>query len=242
MKDNSKHDVIWTKEKVANFWEYYSTSSSLGDVYFSEQLGDAVLALVKRYVRISGDVLDYGCGPGFLIEKILKLQVSCSGLDAVESNIKIIERKFNGNPLFKGAFFADQLPTPIKDGQYNLVFLVETIEHLLQEDLRGILDEIYRITQAGGYVVITTRNEENLDKSKRICPDCGGTFHLMQHVSSWSVSSLSALMAEVGFQQVACLSTTLRPRNLLGHYKRFTDAITRHPAENLIYIGKKQDK
>jgi 2-polyprenyl-3-methyl-5-hydroxy-6-metoxy-1,4-benzoquinol methylase len=239
MKNDSTHDIIWTKEKVAKFWDYYSTSSSVGDVYFSEQLGDAVLALVGRYIRISGNVLDYGCGPGFLIERLLKLQVSCSGLDAVESNIKIIDRKFKDNPLFKGSFFADSLPTPIKDGQYDLVFLVETIEHLLQEDLRVILDEIYRITLAGGHVVITTRNDENLDKSKRICPDCGGTFHLMQHVSSWSVNSLANLMAEVGFQQVACIATTLRPRTLLGYYKSFTDRLTGHPAENLIYIGKK---
>jgi 2-polyprenyl-3-methyl-5-hydroxy-6-metoxy-1,4-benzoquinol methylase len=239
MKNNNVHDVVWTKEKVAQFWNYYSTSSSLGEVYFSEQLGDAVLSFVEGYTKISGDVLDYGCGPGFLIEKLMNKHVSCWGLDAVESNVKIVESKFKNNPNFKGAYFADKLPTSIEDGKYDLVFLVETIEHLLPDEIDSVLQEIHRITRKGGRIVITTRNEENLEKNKRICPDCGCAFHLMQHVSSWSTDSLSQRMSVVGFNQIACEATTLRPANLLGYMMKLGYKLAARPEENLIYIGVK---
>jgi 2-polyprenyl-3-methyl-5-hydroxy-6-metoxy-1,4-benzoquinol methylase len=239
MKDDAVHDVVWTKEKVAQFWNYYSTSSSLGEVYFSEQLGDAVLSFVERHTRIDGDVLDYGCGPGFLMEKLMSKHVSCWGLDAVESNLKIVESKFKDRPYFKGAYFADRLPTSIEDEKYDVVFLVETIEHLLPEEIDSVLREIYRITRKGGRIVITTRNEENLEKNKRICPDCGCAFHLMQHVSSWSTHSLSQRMNEIGFHQIACKATTLRPANLLGYMMKLGYMLTNRPEENLIYIGVK---
>lgn len=239
MNHNIGHEVIWAKEKVARFWEYYSTFDAIEDNYFSKQLGDTVLGFVKRHIPLTGNILDYGCGPGFLIEKLLRDQITCSGLDAVESNVKIIKAKFEGNPYFKGAYYADKLPIEIQDEQFNIVFLIETIEHLLQDDLQVILKEIYRLTEKGGKLVITTRNNENLDASKIICPDCGGVFHLMQHVSSWTTHSLSNLMAETGYNKIVCTATTFRPKTVWGYYKNITDLISRHPAGNLIYIGEK---
>ena len=239
MKREIGHEVVWTTEKVSQFWEYYSTFEAIEDNYFSKQLGDTVIGFAKRHITLAGNILDYGCGPGFLIEKLLKDGLMCWGLDAVESNIEIIKRKFDGHPRFIEAYHADKLPTAIQENQFDVVFLVETIEHLLQDDLQAILKELYRITRTGGKLIITTRNNENLDASKIICPDCGCIFHLMQHVSSWTADSLSAVMTEVGFQKIVCATATFRPRTLWGHYKNITDAISRHPAENLIYIGKK---
>jgi 2-polyprenyl-3-methyl-5-hydroxy-6-metoxy-1,4-benzoquinol methylase len=239
MNQNISHEVVWNREKVSRFWEYYSTFEAIEDNYFSKQVGDTVIGFVKKHIQLAGNILDYGCGPGFLIEKLLKERLACWGLDAVESNVKIIETKFDGNPYFKGAYYADTLPTSIPDHQFDVVFLIETIEHLLQDDLQAILKEIHRITKPGGKLVITTRNNENLDASKIICPDCGCIFHLMQHVSSWTTDSMSNQMAVLGFKEIVCTTTTFRPRTLWGYYKNITDAITRHPTQNLIYIGKK---
>jgi 2-polyprenyl-3-methyl-5-hydroxy-6-metoxy-1,4-benzoquinol methylase len=239
MNHKVNREVVWTKEKVARFWEYYSTFNAVEDNYFSKQLGDTVIKFVKRHIKLNGNVLDYGCGPGFLIEKLLEDQISCSGLDAVESNVKIIETKFEANPYFKGAHYADKLPTEIQDEQFDIVFLIETIEHLLQDDLQMVLKEIYRLIKKGGKLVITTRNNEDLDARKIICPDCGGVFHVMQHTSSWTTHSTSNLMAEIGFKKIICTATTFRPMTLWGYYKNITDFITRHPAENLVYIGEK---
>jgi 2-polyprenyl-3-methyl-5-hydroxy-6-metoxy-1,4-benzoquinol methylase len=240
MNNSVGHNVVWTKDKVSRFWEFYSTFEAIEDNYFSKQLGDTVLEFVKKHIRLAGNILDYGCGPGFLIEKILKDQLACSGLDAVESNVKIIEAKFKDNPYFKGAYHADTLPTTIRNGQFDNVFLIETIEHLLPPDeLQSILKEIYRITKTGGRFIITTRNNENLNASKIICPDCGCVFHAMQHVSSWTTDTLSNLMTEIGYKKIICTAATFRPRTLWGYYKNITDFISRESAKNLIYIGEK---
>jgi len=239
MNEPIGHDLVWTREHVARFWEYYSTFKAVEDDYFSKQLGDTVINFVKRYVLLTGKILDYGCGPGFLIEKLLRDGRSCWGLDSVESNIRIIESKFSGHPRFMGAFHADTLPTPIPNEMFDTVFLIETIEHLLPDELPLILKELNRITKTGGTLIITTPNNENLDANKVMCPNCGNIFHHMQHVNSWTVNSLSSLMAEAGFRKTLCTATTLRPRTLWGYYKQITDTLTRHTPQNLIYIGEK---
>lgn len=239
MNQNIGHELVWTRETVARFWEYYSTFKAVEDDYFSKQLGDTVIKFVKRYIPLTGNILDYGCGPGFLIEKLLQDGRSCWGLDSVESNVKIIESKFNGHPHFKGAFHADTLPTTIPDGMFDTVFLIETIEHLLPDELPLIVNELNRITKTGGHLIITTPNNENLDANKVMCPNCGNIFHHMQHVNSWTVNSLSNLMSQAGFKRVICTATTFRPRTIGGFYKQLTDAITRHTSQNLIYLGEK---
>src|SRR3972149_5567238 len=99
MDQNIGHKAVWTKDKVARFWEYYSSFESVEDNYFSKQLGDTVLGFAKRHIAVAGNILDYGCGPGYLIEKLLGNRLACWGLDAVDSNIKIIEAKFKDNPF-----------------------------------------------------------------------------------------------------------------------------------------------
>lgn len=239
MNQNINHEVVWDTEKVARFWEYCSTVEAVADNYFSRQVGDTVIGFAKKHISLDGNILDYGCGPGFLIEKLLERRLECWGLDSVESNVKIIKTKFSENPYFKGAYYAGALPTTIADNQFDVVFLIETIEHLLPDDLHAILKEIHRITKTGGKLVITTPNDENLDASKVICPDCGCIFHLMQHVSSWTTHSLSNLMSQAGYKEIICSATTFRPRTMWGYYKNITDIIVRHPAQNLTYIGEK---
>jgi 2-polyprenyl-3-methyl-5-hydroxy-6-metoxy-1,4-benzoquinol methylase len=37
--------------------------------------------LKRRGVRLSGDVLDFGCGPGFFLEHLLDHGLRCHGAD-----------------------------------------------------------------------------------------------------------------------------------------------------------------
>lgn len=239
MNDQAVHEINWTNEKVARFWGYYSTLEAIENNYFSKQVGDAVIQFVKKYIPLQGKILDYGCGPGFLIEKLLKERLTSVGLDSVESNIRIIEAKFKNDPNFKGAYYADKLPAPIPGEQFDVVFLIETIEHLLPEERQPIIREIYRLLKKNGKLIVTTPNNENLDARKIICPECGCVFHQMQHVSSWTTHSLSRLMADAEFKKIACTTTTFRPRTFRGFLFRVADFVLRRPHVNLIYIGEK---
>lgn len=239
MNDNAIHEINWTNEKVARFWGYYSTLEAIENNYFSKQVGDTVIQFVRKHIPLTGNLLDYGCGPGFLIEKLLHERLASSGLDSVESNIRIIEAKFKDDPNFKGAYYADKLPTPLPDEQFDVVFLIETIEHLLPDERQAIIKEIHRILKRDGRLIVTTPNNENLDARKIVCPECGCVFHQMQHVSSWTTHSLSKLMAEGGFKKIVCTTKTFRPKTLWGFLFRVADLVRRRPHVNLIYIGEK---
>lgn len=87
---------------------------------------------------------------------------------------------------------------------------VEVVEHLDNAQLSGMLSEIKRLFKPGGYVVVTTPNDEDLGAEKLICPECG--FHRWQHVRSWNSQRLRACFEEHGFQTFHLAETHFRPR------------------------------
>jgi 2-polyprenyl-3-methyl-5-hydroxy-6-metoxy-1,4-benzoquinol methylase len=164
----SPHQIVWTYEKGARIWDYFAQSRAYEDNFFSKQVGDDIIDFVLAYDDLSGNILDYGCGHGFLIEKLLKRGISCQGLDFSEDSVRLVGEKFQNEPLFSGVTLAQSLPTPLEADKFDVVFFIETIEHVLKEDLNKTLREIYRLTKSGGYIFVTTPNEENLDAAKVI--------------------------------------------------------------------------
>ena len=72
------HRVLWTHEKAARFWSSSADLELHAEVYFSRMVGESLIRFVRRRgVQLSGRVLDFGCGPGFLLEKLLQAGVSC---------------------------------------------------------------------------------------------------------------------------------------------------------------------
>lgn len=238
---NKPHEVIWTKEKAALFWNY------CGSLYhkpsFAKRFGEVLVGFVEKRLPIKGPVLDYGCGAGFLIERLLDRKISCMGIDTSEKALSMATERFKGNPFFKGVFPAD-LPLGLKTESVNTVFLVETIEHITPDQFDFTLKEIYRIIRPGGYLVVECHNEEPINCGKIICPDCGAVFHRIGHLRSFSPDTLTKLMQAYGFQKEFCWTTTLRTktfmnriRALLYFLKEISGQKGRKP--NLIYIGKK---
>jgi hypothetical protein len=52
--------------------------------------------------------------------------------------------------------------------------------------------------------LITNPNEEDLDASMKICPECKCMFHRWEHMRSFSAPSLSSLVVEPGFAIDVC--------------------------------------
>ncbi len=231
------HEIIWTREKSARIWSYFSSNNALEDKYFSKQVGDSIIHFVQQHIDLSGNILDFGCGPGFLIEKFLSKNIPCQGLDFSPAAIQVVKTKFDGNENFRGVTLAEKIPTPIANDEFDSIFFIETVEHLLPDELMETLQEIHRITRTGGYVILTTPNEENLEQQKIICPECGCIFHTFQHVSSWTKAKLSLLMENAGFKEVVCKTTRFRPKSRLNRLKNVWSKVKQVKNPNLIYIG-----
>ena len=80
-------------------WEDYWKDSPAGfneimyqsTVYFGNQL-------VKNFpVSTSDSILDYGCGPGFLVDYLEKTNARIHGMDISETYIKMCQEKFKAN-------------------------------------------------------------------------------------------------------------------------------------------------
>ena len=131
------------------------------------------------------------------------------------------------------------LPSQLAAAAYDTTFLIETVEHLLDDDLQPVLQEISRLTKVGGTVVVTTPHNENLDSAAVMCPDCGCTFHRWQHVRSWTPDSLTETMRQHGFKPLYCKAVHFSLPTLVGRAYVLASKLLRMKMPHLIYIGGK---
>jgi len=88
---------------------------------------------------------------------------------------------------------------PFDNEQFDVVLLIEVVEHLRSDILDATLREIHRVMRPGGVLLITTPNNEDLSRSMKFCPDCGAIFHEWQHVRAWDVVGLAKELKAYGF-------------------------------------------
>lgn len=198
---------VWTQESIENFWEWYSKTNPEG--YFSKQVGSGIFNLVKKQRNLQGEFLDYGCGPGYLLELFLKTQMNCYGCDAAEFSVNLVNKKFFPTTLWKGAKKIEKCTIPFADEKFDTITCIETIEHLDDMILDNLLKELHRVLKKDGLIVFTTPNNEDLGKNMNYCPFCNSEFHRIQHVRSFSKESLPDLLKKYNFNVIYCSEMNL---------------------------------
>lgn len=191
-----QHEVEWNKEKIARYWDVFGNINPVTP-WFSVKSRDWLL---KEILKISKDmvtpkaklrILDMGSGSGEFINFIkLKTDFECYGIDLSEERIKIAKKDFSGVKFDIGSLSK----TNFEDGFFDIIVSTQTIEHLMDEDLKPSFDEMYRILNVGGKALITTRFEEDLSVKKKVCPDCLAIFKHSQHLQSFSMNSIQELL------------------------------------------------
>jgi SAM-dependent methyltransferase len=239
------HNLEWTDEKVARFWNFYNNYPPYNGTWFTEEMGKEVLRFVNKKAPVKGRILDYGTGKGFLLQHLINnyRQIELYACDFTDSVAKETAEKFKDQPLLKSCVHLEGLPSPFENNFFDLVFLIETIEHLTDNYLHATLNEIYRLLKPGGHIVITTPNNEKIEKKFVHCPDCGATFHRMQHIRSWNVPTLSKIAGEFGFSNICCKAINLKWYKSNGIFHlgmdKLKSMIGSGNIENLVYIGRK---
>lgn len=161
----------WTKDNVKTFWERYGMNHEFhGDI-----VSKYIVKLSNKY--IGEDVLDIGAGTGTLI----KLIPGSIGVDIVEK---------------PGIIKADITNLPFDDGSFDTVFCTEVLEHLEDKDLKKGVQEVFRVLKPGGFFIVTTPFDENLEERMVVCPECGTRFHRVQHMQSFNYDSLKKVLSK----------------------------------------------
>ncbi len=240
------HTLEWTDEKVARFWNFRNNYKLYDETWFTEQIGDAVLKFTNKISGIKGKVLDYGTGKGFLVQHLLSLfpSVEVYACDFTDGVAEATAEKYKNKKQFKGCEHITQLPSVYADNSFDTVFFIETIEHLTDQYLNGTMTELYRILKPGGTIVITTPNDEVLEKQFVHCVDCGASFHHMQHIRSWNDQSLTALADAYGFSKLYCKGMNLKQYGKNAFFQIAMDTVkkvvSKPNVEHLVFIGKKK--
>lgn len=205
MKPNVKQPADWTDAQINAFWDWQSQQAANQQQYFTAVMAPAIVRFLKKKNLLRGKVLDYGCGAGHLLEVLLQEPgTACYGIDFSAESIERTKEKTKGHAGLKELVVADKLPLPLPGDYFSLVTMIETIEHLRDEQLSATFDEAFRLLKSGGALFITTPFAEALEAHMQYCPFCNSEFHRMQHLQSFSVERLQQLATEHGFTVNIC--------------------------------------
>ena len=189
--------IEWNTEQVRDFWDFYSQYPEL---YFTYQYGDRIVETIWPYVSEGKNVLDFGCGTGFLLKHFVNKPVKIYGTDSSSASRDYVNTRFKEVKNFEGAFSIEEILSDKKfEGFFDVVCLIEVVEHLTDIHMDNVLKSIRRLIKTNGRLIITTPNEEDLSASYVYCPESKKVFHRWQHVRSWSAQLLDGYLRPYGY-------------------------------------------
>lgn len=195
----------WEPDKIRRFWDWYSPRPETQRQYFSRQVGPALANLLEMAGGLKGRVLDFGCGPGYLLEQLCRRgHARCEGVDFSARSVAEATARLDGKPAFAGARCVSGIPTDLPADTFDGLTCIETIEHLPEAGQKPLLAEVNRLLKPGGVALFTTPCSENLEAAQMYCPFCDSEFHNMQHMRAIAPADLAVALREVGFEVLFC--------------------------------------
>ena len=205
----SGSDAVWTPETVRRFWAYSRRSDAFVDDCFSRALGGPIVHLLERggVLFPGARVVDFGCGPGFLLEFMSGRGARLSGFDPSSDAEAAAQARLEPNSDWQGCLDHDRLASGGYDGTFDLVTCVEVVEHVFDDDLHDVLSTIRRLLKPGGALFVSTPHDENLAANHVYCPFCDTSFHRVQHMRRFTVDDLGTLLRTTGLEVEICTAT-----------------------------------
>lgn len=223
----------WTRETIERFWRYWVHQEGKSWTQpFSGVYRQALVNFADWYGISGGDVLDYGFGPGILLESLLNVSRSASGLEFHEEAVAVANDRFRNCSNWRGAALVNGFPSSLESHSFDLVYCVEVIEHLDDQLLEQTIREIHRLVRPGRFAIFTTPCDENLEQSFTYCPFCQSEFHYVQHLQSFSPDRLSALLTGCGFDVRFCSGidfTNMQNNMSIPHFTEWSISSLKRP-------------
>lgn len=234
--DEHPINVLWTPELVDSFWSKVAFSS-MAKFNFSRLNGNRLAKFIAKNLENATSIIDFGAGNGEFVLLLMDRGYKCGVYEVSQGRSQIFRQpEFKNNPLFLG-----QIDNSASV-QFDIVLLLDVIEHLLDKDIDEVLSLVHRFVSPGGQLIISTPNNEVLEDSQCICPVCNHTFHRWQHVQSFTGETLTNLLEKKGFSLANLhkvdFSDNVTPEDIeksLG-----TDEIRLGAESHLLYIGIKK--
>lgn len=138
-----------TKKEIAEGYDKIAKNVHLDTDFYRR-----CIAMHKGY---SGSIVDIGCGQGLLLKELRKVanqDATFSGTD-ISAEMCRITKENNPDAIIKQG---DAEDLPFDDNQFDIVFMTEVLEHLL--DYPKALSEVKRVLKTDGVFIVTVPNRD----------------------------------------------------------------------------------
>lgn len=169
--------------------------------------------ICKSFPKDAENVLDVACGNGLFLNYLNNLNIfkRLHGLERSKEALKYVRvNKTHGS--------ADLLP--FKDNEFDLVTILEAIEHFPCSIYEKSLKELCRVSNK--YVLITVPNDQKLELTLIACPQCKTSFNPDYHMRSFTDQKMKHLLDNFGFKAIKTTYlgkvSSFKFQNLLYHF------------------------
>jgi ubiquinone/menaquinone biosynthesis C-methylase UbiE len=156
-KSTSEKDVIEFYENYAESWDS-RFNNAFSDQYFHKSRWSIFSKVIEKFQLTNTDALELGVGTGVYIDKSSRLFKQITAVDGSKNMLnKLNEKLKNQNITNVETVLSDVIDLKnVKSESVNVVYFFGLIEHII--NMKGFVNEIYRVLKPGGYVIGVTPN------------------------------------------------------------------------------------
>lgn len=159
--------------KIKNFWESNPLCASIipyeqgSEKYFRyyDELRERNESLefsnkLHEYENFKGkNVLDIGCGNGYVLSKYAEKGANVHGIDISDKAIELCNRRFSLSNLNGNFVTGPAENLPFKNDFFDCVCSMGVLHHV--SDTQKALEEIYRVLKPGGKLILMFYNKNS---------------------------------------------------------------------------------
>ena len=132
---------------------------------FAETGGHGIGPRFAKALALAGELrgrrtLDVGCGRGELVLQPALRGAGAWGIDYAHAAVSIARRALAAtDPEIRGRMHVEQMDVKsltFDDASFDVVFMMDVVEHLYPEELSQAFDELARILRPGGRLIVHT--------------------------------------------------------------------------------------
>jgi SAM-dependent methyltransferase len=157
---------------------------------------DLRLSHLRAGVCAGDRVLDLGCGDGRFTQELARIDAKPVGVDVAQA---ALDRARSAHPELDFRLTPIDGPLPFDDTSFDVVWASEVIEHVA--DTARWLSEVRRVIVPRGRLLLTTPSHGRLRLALHGIEPFSDP--LGDHLHLYTRGSLTALLAEFGFDQIS---------------------------------------